>query len=98
MRRVKRGAGAGKGRDSKDFQRVWKNDQKYVAVCGKGWGWEWGGQHHQKVPDAKEARGSQDSTGMTLAKISNSREVEPEETTSSRQTCPHVEGWGQPLF
>ena len=37
---------------------------------------------HQKVPDARKARGSQDPTGMTLAEIPNKGEGEPEEIIS----------------
>ena len=44
----------------------------------------WGpGGSHQKVPNAREARGSQDPTGLTLAKIPNKGEIEPVETISS---------------
>jgi hypothetical protein len=35
-------------------------------------------------PDARRARGSQDPTGMTLTKIPNRVEIEPEEIISSR--------------
>jgi len=35
---------------------------------------------------------------MTLVKIPKSREMEPEETTSNRQTWPSLEGWGRPLI
>jgi hypothetical protein len=37
-----------------------------------------------KVSDARNARISQDPTGMTLAKIPNSREKELVETTSNK--------------
>jgi hypothetical protein len=37
-----------------------------------------------KVPDASDVRGSQDPMGMTLAKMTNSVEIEPEETSSRR--------------
>ena len=40
----------------------------------------WG--NNQKVPDARKARGSQDSMGMTLAEILPKREGEPVETIS----------------
>jgi hypothetical protein len=36
----------------------------------------------QKVPDVRKATGSQDTTGMTLAEISNKRQREPVETLS----------------
>jgi hypothetical protein len=51
------------------------------------------GVSHQKVPDAREARGSQDTTKRTLAKISNRGEIESVETISSG---PYIEGWGHP--
>ena len=35
-------------------------------------------------PRDLDVRGSQDSMGVTLAKMPNSAEMEPEETTSSR--------------
>jgi hypothetical protein len=35
-------------------------------------------------PNPQAVRGSQDPTGMTLAKMPNSWEMEPEEITSSR--------------
>jgi hypothetical protein len=42
---------------------------RYVAMGG------WGtGSGHQKVPEARKARGSQDSTGMRLAEIPKRRE------------------------
>jgi hypothetical protein len=44
-----------------------------------GWGTE---GRHQKVPDARKARGSQYLIGMTLAEISNKGEIEPVETIS----------------
>jgi hypothetical protein len=52
-----------------------------MEVCSSGvWGTE---GSHKKVPDAREARGSQDPTGMTLAEIPNKGEREPVETISS---------------
>jgi hypothetical protein len=47
---------------------------------------------HWKVPDARDLRGFQGPIGTTLAEIPNSREIEPEETTSSRQTWDPLEG------
>jgi hypothetical protein len=45
--------------------------------------WEWGtGGSHQKVPDARKARGSQDPVGIALAEVPNKGESEPVETTS----------------
>jgi hypothetical protein len=52
-------------------------EQRCVAM-GDG---ELGGSH-QKVPDARKARDSQDPTGMTLAEIPNKEEKEPVETIS----------------
>ena len=37
---------------------------------------------HQKIPDTKKARGSQDPKGMKLAEMSNKGEGEPVETIS----------------
>ena len=34
------------------------------------------GENHKEDPDARDARGSQDPVGMTLAEILNSREIE----------------------
>jgi hypothetical protein len=52
-------------------------EQRCVAVRdGELWG------SHQKVPDARKARGSQDPTGMTLVEIPNKGEREPVETIS----------------
>jgi hypothetical protein len=39
---------------------------------------------HKKFPDARDQRGSQNPTEMTLGKISNKGEREPVETISSR--------------
>ena len=52
-----------------------------MEVCSNG---GWGtGVSHEKAPDSKEARHSQDPKWMTLAKIPNKGEVEPVETISS---------------
>jgi hypothetical protein len=40
--------------------------------------------NHSNVQDTRDETGSQDPIGMALAEIHNSRETEPEETTSSR--------------
>jgi len=49
-------------------------------VCGSR-GWEtW--DSHQKVPDFRKVRGSQDPMEMTLAEISNKGERETVETIS----------------
>lgn len=40
---------------------------------------------HLKVSDAREERGSQDPTGMTLAKIHNKGEIEPVEVIAIQQ-------------
>jgi hypothetical protein len=54
-------------------------DQEIEQLCSCG-GWGTGGSH-QKVSDARKARGSQDPTGMmTLAEIPNKGEREPVET------------------
>jgi hypothetical protein len=53
-----------------------------IEMCSKG-GWGTGYSHY-KVLEAREVRGSQDPTEITLAKISNKGEIEPVETTSSR--------------
>jgi hypothetical protein len=42
------------------------------------------GESHWRVSDAREARGSQDPMGMTLAEMHSKVEIEPVETTSSR--------------
>jgi hypothetical protein len=41
------------------------------------------GDSHQKVPDARKAKGSQGPTSMTLAEIPNKGEREPVETIYS---------------
>ena len=44
-------------------------DRSNSEECSKcGWGTE---GSHQKVPDARKARGSQNPTGMTLAEMPN---------------------------
>jgi hypothetical protein len=49
-----------------------------VCSCGRG-----GAEgSHQKVSDARKARGYQNPTGMTLAEIHNKGEREPVETIS----------------
>jgi hypothetical protein len=49
-------------------------------MCSSG-GWENRGSH-QKVPDARKARGPKNSAEITLSEISNKREGEPVETIS----------------
>jgi hypothetical protein len=57
-----------------DIQEI---EQRCVAMGDEElWG------NNQKVPDARKARGSQDSMGMTLAEILPKREGEPVETIS----------------
>jgi hypothetical protein len=58
----------------------------YVEVCSNvGWGT---GGSHQKILDARKARSSQDTTGMTLAKIPNKGE----------RTCrDHIQSLGKAL-
>ena len=46
------------------------------------------------MQDTLEVRDSQDSLGLTLAKMSNIWESELEESTSTRQTGPQEKGWG----
>ena len=41
------------------------------------------GGSHEKVPDARDPRGSQNPTGRTLAKIPNKEEIEPIVTISN---------------
>lgn len=60
-----------------------------TCICG---GWD--GGNIQKVPESWGGGGFQDSTGVTLAEMPNSEEVEPEETMSSSQTGPPVKAWG----
>jgi hypothetical protein len=60
-----------------------------AAAVGRGGEWDL-----EKVPEAWDARGSQDSMTMTLAEMPNSGETELEETISSRKTGSPVEGWG----
>jgi hypothetical protein len=62
----------------------------WTEVCSN-WEWETEGSH-QQVPDARKARGSQDSTGMTLPEMSNKVKGEPVEVRQSP-----IWGWGHPL-
>ena len=50
-----------------------------AAAVGRGGEWDL-----EKVPEAWDARGSQDSMTMTLAEMPNSGEMELEETTFNR--------------
>jgi len=50
----------------------------------------------QPLESSKDPRGSQDPTGMTLAKVPNKGERDPVETISSGQAWPPIEGWGHP--
>ena len=63
-----KGAGSSVRGDGGDIQRV--NKLKKGGSKGR---WETGGSQ-QKVPDARKANGSQDTTGMTLAEMPNQRE------------------------
>ena len=65
-------AGSGNGGDREEEQKV-RNLNGGVVAMGDG---KLGGSH-QKSPDARDPRGSQDPTGMTLAKIPNKGEREP---------------------
>jgi hypothetical protein len=53
--------------------------------------WKLGtGGCHQKIPDAMKARGSQDSMGMILAKLSNKWERVPVETICRGLAWPQL--------
>lgn len=74
----KMGAGPGMARDSREVPRV----REIKRICNSvGFGTQ---GSHQKVPGAKEARGSEDPSGLTLAEIPNIGEIEPAEMTSDR--------------
>ena len=60
-----------------------ENEQKYVPVGGEEQGW--GGQGAVESPRCQGSETFPGPKGMTLAEITNRREIEPEETTSSRQ-------------
>ena len=53
-----------------------------MQICSCG-GWSEVAGNQKKDPESWNVRGTQDSIGMTLAKMPKSGEVEPEETTSS---------------
>ena len=46
---------------------IYRGPEISTQVCDNG-GWGTGGSH-QKIPDIKKARGSQDLTGMRLAEM-----------------------------
>ena len=46
--------------------------------------------NNQKVPEIRDVEDYQEPMGMTLIEIPRTREVEPEKTTSSRQTLPDL--------
>jgi hypothetical protein len=55
-----------------ETEEMYRGVRKLKVVCSNG---RCGtGSIHQKVPDARKARGSQDPMRMTLAKIANKRE------------------------
>jgi hypothetical protein len=58
------------------LDRVGGTDIQRVRKLSRGvYQWEWGIQgRQQKVPETRKARGYQDTTGMTLAKIPNKGE------------------------
>lgn len=60
-----------------------------------GWGTV---DSHQKVPDARKTRGSQDPTGMRLAEMLNKGEGEAVETISRGQARPPAGGQGHSLI
>jgi hypothetical protein len=65
------------GGDRDHIQRVEEFEQMFVAM-GNGELWD----SHQQDPDARKARGSQDTTGVRLAERPNKGEGEPVETIS----------------
>ena len=60
-----------------------------MEICDcHGWrvgGGSGGGRNLYKVPETWDVRDFQDSMGVILAKMPNSGEMEPKETTSNRQ-------------
>ena len=50
-----------------------------------------------EVPDVQDEGGSWESMKVTLEETPNSGDMEPKDTTSSSQTDPTVERWGQQL-
>ena len=72
--------------DRREAQRARRMNEN-MQLSWKGvWG-NW------KVPETWDGGGSKDSMCVTLAEITNSRNVEPEETTSSSQTGPSIGGF-----
>ena len=63
-----------------------KNEWKDVAEGSCGW------ENSLGNPRDQGEGGSQESMQMTLAEMANNRDLEPEETTSSSQRGPSVEG------
>ena len=64
---------------------------KHAVALGGGVNSE---QNLQKVPATWNVKGAQDSMRVTLVEMTNSAEMEPEQSTSSRQTGTTVEGQG----
>ena len=59
----------------KEIRKMYRGSGNWTEVCSNG---EWGtGGSHQKVPDARKTRGSQDPIGMRLVEILNKGEGEP---------------------
>lgn len=77
-------------RDSREAQRDRRmngNMQLAVVVMGNG-------KNFQKVPEIWVVRGTQDLIWVTLAKMSTTGEMEPEESTTSSWMGPPMKGWG----
>jgi len=63
---------------------MYRESGNWIETCSsRGWG---AVGSHEKVPDVKEARGSQDPNGMILADAPNKGEIQPLETTPSIYT------------
>ena len=68
-----------------------ENESKYAAVVGGG------GESLESSRDLA-CEGYKDSMGMTLAEMSNSGDMEPEQATSTRYIWPPVEAGPPPIF
>ena len=58
---------------------------------------QWGMGEPLEIPRCQDVRGSQDTMGMTLAKIHNSKEIEPEDHLQYKDMVL-IEGWGHPFI
>lgn len=82
------GIGSDMGGDKKEAQRASRvNGNMQLPGIGVG-----RGENLQKIPEAWDVKGSQDAMQQTLVEMLNSVEMEPEETTFTRQTWSSVEG------